>query len=160
MGVEPLYKRQLVRQGIALGVQIAVVASLLLWAVIVVVGLFSEESNTPNEQASPFFVTVVLVLATMALSVLPGSLGGAANVCVLTRLASVNKLTRTTSVASGIAIGILMGLTTILSLFLVSGVRMYPFAEVSQFVLVVTCVVALAGGWHGWKVGRWLLDAQ
>jgi hypothetical protein len=160
MGVESPYQKPLLKRGIALGVQIGVATSLLLWGVIVLVGLFSKESITPNEQASPYVLTAVLVLATMALSLLPGSIGGATNVCVLSWLASTDKLTKTTSVVSGLVTGFLIGLATILGIFLISGTRMYPFAEFSQFVLLVAFVVAFAGGWHGWKVGRWLLDAQ
>lgn len=160
MGVQPGYQKTLLKQGTVLGVQIAIVTSLLLWVVIALVGLFSKQSIAANEQASPYLVTAVLVLATIVLSVIPGSIGGAANVCVLSRLASVSKLTRTTSIVSGLAIGTLIGLATILSIFLISGTRMYPYVEALQFVLMVTCVVALAGGCHGWKVGRWLLDAR
>jgi hypothetical protein len=159
MEARSMYPKPLLRRGISLGVKSSIVASLLFWGVAIIVGLLSKGTDSPNLEANPYVVTAIFVLATMVVSLLPGIIGGATNAYVLYRLSSRNKLTRATSVASGLLIGFSAGFATVLGVSLISGNIGYIFAEVVQVALLAACVAALVGGWHGWVIGRWLLKA-
>lgn len=164
MGMESIYPKPLLKRVIVLGVKASIVANLLLWAVFVVMGLLEKDSNIPNEQANPYTVMVPLFLATMAVSLVPGLIGAATNAYVLYQLLTRDKLTRASSLASGLLIGFLAGFATIPGIYLISGdigiVLRYQFAETVELALIVACVAAPAGGWHGWRLGKWLLKSQ
>lgn len=153
-------RKAVVKRGIVLGLQASIVASALFWVVVFVSELLVEES-TQNKRGNPYGygVFVILVLATIIVSLLPGIIGGAANAYLLSRLASSKRLTRAASITSGLLVGFLAGFATIFGVALKAGPP-YDLAGTVQFALVVACVAAPVGGWHGWRVGKWLLAAE
>ena len=160
MGIKSIYPKPLLRRGVLLGLRASVIASLLFWGVTIFMGLLSKGGDSPNPEANPYVVTAILVLATIVVSFFPGAIGGVTNAYVLYRLSSGDKLTRGTSIASGLLIGFLAGFATILVIFLISGDKVYAFAEAVQFALLIACIAAPVGGWHGWKIGKWLREVQ
>ena len=154
----------MLKRGILLGVVAAVVANLLLWGVIVLVGLLSGGGRSTTSHVYPYETLIIAVMATIAASLLPCAIGGAANAYVLYRLSSRGKLTRATSLASGLLVGFLAGFATVPGMYLVSGgiafMFRYLLTETVALALIAACVAAPFGGWHGWRVGKWLLEAQ
>ena len=152
------------KRGILLGLLAAVMASLLLWSLNILVGLLSGEGwIITSWDGDPYGVLVLAVAATIVVSLLPGAIGGAANASVLYWLSSRGRLTRATSLASGLLVGFLAGFATIPGASLISGdigsVFRYGLAETVEFALIVACVAAPVGGWHGWGLGKWLMES-
>ena len=162
MRTKPRCPRPLLKRAILLGVVAAVVASLLLWGGIILVGLLSADGGGTTSGFDPYAALIILVMATIVVSLFPGAIGGATNAYVLHWLSSRGKLTRATSIVPGLFIGFLAGLTTVMGIVLISGRGrgIYPLAEGAEIALIVACVAAPVGGWHGWRVGKWLLEAQ
>ena len=86
----------------------------MLWGVIILMGLLSKNGGNPNQQADPYIVTVILVFTTMVVSLFPGAIGGATNAYLLYRLSIGGKLTEATSIVSGLLVGFLAGLATMI----------------------------------------------
>lgn len=165
---KPLYPRPLLKRAIWLGVVAAVLASLLLFGVFIIDGIVhgthEESSTSDGNSVSLPAVVVIVVVATLVVSLVPGIVGGTTNAYVLYRLSIRGKLTRATSLASGLFIGFLAGFVTLPGIYLIQGdigiVFRYRLAETVEFALLVACVAAPVGSWHGWRIGKWLLEAQ
>ena len=164
MRTKPPGPRSVLKRGILLGVVAAVVANLLLWGVIVLVGLLSGDGRSTTSHAYPYETLIIAVMSTIAVSLFPGAIGGVTNAYVLHRLSSTGKLTRITSIVPGLLIGFLAGFATVPGMYLVSGgiafMFRYLLTETVALALIAACVAAPFGGWHGWRVGKWLLEAQ
>ena len=102
------------KRGILPGLLAAVMASLLLWSVNILVELLSGDGwSIASWDGDPYGVLILAVTATIVVSLLPGAIGGATNAYVLHRLSSRGKLTRATSLASGLLVAFLAGFATI-----------------------------------------------
>ena len=153
------------KRGIVLGIIASIIASLLLWGVVIVWDLLAGGGfRNTTSHVDPYAVLFIAFTGTIVVSVFPGVIGGAMNACVLHWLSSRGRLTRVTSITPGLLIGFLAGFATIPGIYLISGdiayVIRYDFAETVELALMVACVAAPVGGWHGWRIGRWLLEAQ
>ena len=164
MRTKPRCPRPLLKRAILLGVVAAVVASLLLWGVLLLPGLLSGKGWSTTSHVDPYAVLIIAVTATIVVSLFPGAIGGATNANVLHWLSSRGKLTRATSIVPGLLIGFLAGFAPIPGIYLISGdialVIRYNLTETVELALIVACVAAPVGGWHGWRLGKWLLVAQ
>ena len=117
---KPPGPRPPLKRGILLGAVAAVVASLLLWGGIIPVGLLSADGGGTTSGFDPYAALIILVMATIVVSLVPGAIGGATNAYVLHWLSSRGKLTRVTSIVPGLLIGFLAGLTTVMGMVLIS----------------------------------------
>ena len=164
MGMKPRCPRPLLKRAIQLGIVSGVVASLLLWGVSILPGLLSGKGLSSSSHVDPYAVLIIAVIGTIVVSLVPGTIGGAANAWVLHWLSSEGRLTRVTSIVPGLLMGFLLGFATIPGIDLISGdiafVIRYRLAETVELALIVGCVAAPVGGWHGWRLGKWLLEAQ
>lgn len=162
MRTEAPYQKSLMKQGIVIGLQASLIASALLWLVIILVGLFFRNNTTSGEQTGSYGygVIVIFVLATVFISLIPGSVGGALNSYILSRLAFKKKLTTATSVWFGFLTGFGVGFTTGLTVYLLPGDIVYHLADAVWFALLIACVAAPVGAWHGWRVGKWLMKNE
>jgi hypothetical protein len=151
---------ELRKRGIKLGVLASIVASLLLWVGIFFVVLLSHPTVSGGKSVNPYALLALVALANVVVSPLPGSIVGILNVYVLSSLTSRNKLTRSTSIVSGLLVGFLAGFATMFGIELKSGITRYSVVDDVVFSLVIGCGMAVVGCWHGWKVGKWLLDAE
>jgi hypothetical protein len=158
MRTEPRCPRTLLKRAILLGLVAAVVASLLLWGGIILVGVVLGGGWSRTSHVDPYAVLIIVATATIVVSLFPGAIGGATNAYVLHWPSSRGKLTRVTSIVPDLLIGFLAGFATVLAIYLIAEVSVD--ADALYLAFQASCASAPMGGWHGWRVGKWLLEAQ
>ena len=59
-----------------------------------------------------------------------------------------------------VASGFFAGFITVLAIYVISEDSLHYLAEALPFALLVACVAAPVGAWHGWRVGKWLMKNE
>lgn len=153
MRMKSICPNPLLRQGISLGVKASTTASVLFWGVYAVLG------GINTRVYDPYGVAALLAIATMVVMLVPAAIGGATNACILYQLSSRVKLTRTTSILTGLLVGFMAGLLPIAGMLMTGDDLELDAADVEGLSLMA-CIATLSGGWHGWTLGRRLIKTN
>jgi hypothetical protein len=150
-----LPKRWIIRHGVWLGVLADLLAAVLFWLSMVILVYLTEPPY--GEYWYSFEGIVILgILATFMLLLLPSVAGGVLVASALTRLRGRAHLLRTM-----ILVGAATAIPVILVAFLVLALVLGPFRE--GWVVFVAWLLAIGvsvGGWHGWRMVKWLRDRE
>lgn len=100
---------------------------------------------------------VLLALITFMVALLPAIVGGAAIALILRKLSNWRNITATTGLVIGASMGFLAGFATLI----IANSLSHPIEGLDLVELTaIEMSAALAGGWHGWQMTRWLQQGR
>lgn len=152
-----------VRRGARLGVKATAIGSILFAVMFLIADSLLKPPLLPGEQEADIVIAMgclILLIGPLLgflIAIIPGTLGGVLVALVVRMLRHFHITQKLLVIFVGSVFGALLAFLIVGS----SGVANDVYGESRRFFFFLSSILAgsIAGGWHAWKINRWLMEA-